>query len=128
MRLHHVQVSCPPGGEQAARRFWVEGLGMVEADKPVALRARGGAWFRSYDAAGAVGAEVHVGVEEPFAPARKAHPALVLVSVAALDALTDRLAGLGFEVDLTERHTFEGHERAHVRDAHGNRVELLAPA
>ena len=45
-----------------------------------------------------------------------------------LDALTDRLAGLGFEVDLTERHTFEGHERAHVRDAHGNRVELLAPA
>ena len=38
------------------------------------------------------------------------------------------LQRLGFEVDLAERHTFDGHERAHVRDAHGNRVELLAPA
>lgn len=128
MRLHHVQVSCPPGGEDAARRFWAEGLGLTEVDKPVALQARGGAWFRAYDAAGAVGAEVHVGVEEPFTPARKAHPALVLDSVPELDAATDRLAGLGFEVDLVERHTFDGHERAHVRDAHGNRVELLAPA
>lgn len=128
MRLHHVQVSCPPGGEDAARRFWVEGLGMSEVDKPVALRARGGAWFRAYDAHGGVGAEVHVGVEEPFTPARKAHPALVLDSVPELDAATRRLAGLGFEVDLAEQHTFDGHERAHVRDAHGNRVELLAPA
>ncbi len=128
MRLHHVQVSCPPGGEDAARRFWVEGLGMSEVDKPVALRARGGAWFRAYDAAGAVAAEVHVGVEEPFTPARKAHPALLLGSGQELDAATDRLAALGFAVDLTERHTFDGHERAHVRDAHGNRVELLAPA
>lgn len=128
MRLHHVQVSCPPGGEGAARRFWAEGLGMTEVDKPVALRARGGAWFRAYDAHGAVGAEVHVGVEEPFTPARKAHPALVLDSVPELDVVTDRLAGLGFDVDLAERHTFDDHERAHVRDAHGNRVELLAPA
>jgi hypothetical protein len=24
MRLHHVQVSCPPGGEDAARRFYAE--------------------------------------------------------------------------------------------------------
>ena len=128
MRLHHVQVSCPPGGEDAARRFWAEGLGMSEVDKPGALRARGGAWFRAYDDHGGVGAEVHVGVEEPFTPARKAHPALVLDSVPELDAVTDRLAGLGFEVDLAERHTFDGHERAHVRDAHGNRVELLTPA
>lgn len=128
MRLHHVQVSCPPGGEDAARHFWAEGLGMTEVDKPVALQARGGAWFRAYDAAGGVGAEVHVGVEEPFTPARKAHPALVLDSVPELDAATRRLAGLGFEVDLAEQHTFDGHERAHVRDAHGNRVELLAPA
>lgn len=126
MRLHHVQVSCPRGGEDAARRFWVEGLGLVEVGKPAALRARGGAWFRSCDDAGAVGAEVHVGVEEPFAPARKAHPALLLGSVAELEAVVARLTSSGFEVDLAERHTFDGHERAHVADAHGNRVELLA--
>lgn len=128
MRLHHVQVSCPRGGEDAARRFWVEGLGLVEVDKPSALRARGGAWFRAYDDTGAVGAEVHVGVEEPFAPARKAHPALLLAAVAELEDVTDRLRTLGFQVDLSERHTFDGHERAHVHDAHGNRVELLAIA
>lgn len=128
MRLHHVQVSCPRGGEDAARRFWVEGLGLVEVEKPAALRSRGGAWFRAYDGGGAVGAEVHVGVEEPFVPARKAHPALLLDTVAELDAVTARLVALGFEVDLGERHTFDGHERAHVRDAHGNRVELLAAA
>ncbi|MBF4161645.1 VOC family protein [Nocardioides acrostichi] len=118
--LHHVQISCPRGGEGAARRFWVEGLGMAEVPKPPDLAVRGGAWFRSG------GAEVHVGVEEPFSPARKAHPALLLVGVEALEHAVERLADLGFVTDWSERHTFPGHERCHVRDGHGNRVELLA--
>ena len=126
MRLHHVQVACPAGGEPAARRFWVEGLGLTEVPKPDDLAGRGGAWFRSYADSGEVAAEVHVGVEEPFAPARKAHPALLLDGVADLEATTARLARLGFEVDWTERHTFPGRQRCHTRDAHGNRVELLA--
>ena len=124
MRLHHVQVAIPRGGEDEARRFWVEGLGMTEVAKPEALRARGGLWVRQGEA------EVHLGVEgsveEPFRPARKAHPALLLDDVAALDAAAERLAGLGFEVDVGQRHTFPGHLRVHVFDAHGNRVELLA--
>jgi catechol 2,3-dioxygenase-like lactoylglutathione lyase family enzyme len=120
MRLHHVQVAIPAGGEDDARRFWVEGLGMTEVEKPAVLRARGGLWVRS----GA--AEVHLGVEDPFRPARKAHPALLLDSVADLDATAQRLAGLGFEVDHTERDTFPGHTRCHAFDGHGNRVELLA--
>ncbi len=126
MRLHHVQVACPAGGEDAARRFWVEGLGLTEVAKPAALAGRGGAWFRSYADSGEVAAEVHVGVEDSFAPARKAHPALLLDGVADLEATADRLARLGFEIDWTERHTFPGHQRCHTRDAHGNRVELLA--
>jgi catechol 2,3-dioxygenase-like lactoylglutathione lyase family enzyme len=128
MRLHHVQVACPPGGEDAARRFYAEGLGLTEVEKPADLRARGGAWFRAYDDAGAVVAEIHVGVEEPFAPARKAHPAFVLDAVAGLEATAARLAGLGHEVDWSQRTTFAGHERFHTFDAHGNRVEVLAPA
>ena len=78
MRLHHVQVACPPGGEDAARRFYADGLGMTEVDKPADLVARGGCWFRAYDDQGDVAAELHVGVEDPFAPARKAHPAFVV--------------------------------------------------
>ena len=120
MRLHHVQVACPPGGEDEARRFYGEGLGMAEVEKPDDLQARGGAWFRSGVA------EIHVGVEDPFAPARKAHPAFVLDDVAELEALAARLVELGFEVDWSQRHTFPGHQRFHTHDGHGNRVEVLA--
>jgi catechol 2,3-dioxygenase-like lactoylglutathione lyase family enzyme len=125
MRLHHVQVACPAGAEELARRFWAQGLGMTEVEKPDDLKARGGAWFRAYDATGRTAAEIHVGVEEPFAPARKAHPALLLDDVEDLDAVADRLAGLGFEVDGSQRDSFPGHVRWHCFDGHGNRVELL---
>jgi catechol 2,3-dioxygenase-like lactoylglutathione lyase family enzyme len=127
MKLHHVQVACPPGGEEAARCFYADGLGLTEVEKPADLRARGGAWFRAYDDAGAVVAEIHVGVEEPFVPARKAHPAFVLDTVADLEATAARLAGGGHAVDWSQRTTFDRHERFHTFDAHGNRVEVLAP-
>jgi catechol 2,3-dioxygenase-like lactoylglutathione lyase family enzyme len=120
--LHHVQVACPPGGEDAARRFYADGLGLTEVDKPAALRARGGAWFRAYDVRGAVSAEVHVGVEEPFSPARKAHPAFV---VEDLYAVAGSLAAAGFEVDERERDTLAGFRRFHTHDGAGNRVEVL---
>lgn len=126
MRLHHVQVACPRGGEDAARRFYGEGLGLAEVPKPAALAGRGGCWFRAYDDRGSVTAEVHVGVEEPFVPARKAHPALLLDSVAELEETGARLARLGFTVDWAERHTFDGYQRCHAFDGAGNRVELLA--
>jgi catechol 2,3-dioxygenase-like lactoylglutathione lyase family enzyme len=122
MRLHHVQVAIPPGGEELARQFYAEGLGLAEVDKPGPLRGRGGLWLRH-----PAGAEIHLGVEDPFRPARKAHPALLLDDVAAMDAAAGRLAALGFEVDHRERETFPGHLRCHALDGHGNRVELLAP-
>ncbi len=123
MRLHHVQVACPPGGEDVARRFYRDGLGLSEVEKPADLVARGGCWFRAYDDAGAVAAELHVGVEDPYAPARKAHPAFV---VAGLDVAAHRLRDLGFEVDDSQRDSFPGHVRFHTFDGHGNRVEILA--
>jgi catechol 2,3-dioxygenase-like lactoylglutathione lyase family enzyme len=126
VRLHHVQVCCPRGGEDDARRFYGEGLGLTEVDKPAELAGRGGAWFRAYDDQGAVTAELHVGVEEPFAPARKAHPAFVLPSLEVLVATVERLEALGYVVDRSEWDTFPGCRRVHAADAHGNRVELLA--
>jgi catechol 2,3-dioxygenase-like lactoylglutathione lyase family enzyme len=118
VRLHHVQVSCPPGGEDAARRLYVEGLGLSEVDKPPVLARRGGCWFRDGDV------EVHVGVEEPFTAARKAHPAFV---VDDLDGIAARLEELGLPVDRREEHTFPGFRRLHTADGNGNRVELLSP-
>jgi catechol 2,3-dioxygenase-like lactoylglutathione lyase family enzyme len=127
--LQHVQVACPPGGEDGARRFYADGLQLTEVSKPAALRGRGGVWFRSYAVGepgepGPVVAEIHVGVEEPFIPARKAHPAFVVDDLAAV---ADSVAAAGFVVDDRERETFEGYLRFHTHDAAGNRVEVLQP-
>jgi len=126
VRLHHVQVACPQGGEDAARRFYVDGLGMAEVDKPADLAGRGGCWFRS-GTDGVVTAEIHVGVEAEFAPARKAHPAMLLDSVAELERIAASVLAAGFEVDWSERTTFAGFERFHTADGNGNRVEVMAP-
>ena len=120
--LHHIQLACPRGGEDAARRFYADGLGLTEVEKPAALGGRGGAWFRAYDGLGAVAAELHIGVEEPFAPARKAHPAFVVDDLAGV---ADSVSAAGGEVDWRERDTFAGYRRFHIRDPHGNRVEVL---
>lgn len=127
MRLHHVQVSMPAGEEAAARAFYAGALGLTEVPKPAALAGRGGCWFRAY-AGERVTAEIHVGVEDPFRPARKAHPALVLDDTDRLEALAARVADQGFEVSWADRFTFEGYERFHCADGFGNRVEVLSPA
>jgi catechol 2,3-dioxygenase-like lactoylglutathione lyase family enzyme len=111
--IDHVQVAAPPGCEEAARRFYGGLLGMDELPKPPGLRRRGGCWFRAGDQ------ELHVGVEQPFRPARKAHPGLIVES---LDALRARLgaAGVGFEDD----DAIGGTVRLFVHDPFGNRLEL----
>ena len=111
--IDHVQVAAPEGCEPEARAFYGGLLGLEELEKPEPLRARGGCWFR----AGAD--ELHVGVETPFAPARKAHPGLVVDDLAAL---AERLRGEGIEV--TPDDTIPGVERAYAADPFGNRLEL----
>jgi hypothetical protein len=109
MLLDHVQVTAPRGCEAEAREL----LGLTEVEKPAALRAAGGAWF----------GPLHVGVEEPFAPARTAHPAL-RVEAGELDALATRLAAAGAPVEWDE--SIPGVRRFFTFDPWGNRVELLA--
>ena len=87
--IHHVQLACPAGSEPALREFYGSVLGLDEVQKPPGLAARGGCWFRGH------GIELHLGVEEDFRPARKAHPGLL---VSGLDAWAGRLRGAGFPV------------------------------
>lgn len=115
-RVHHVQVSCPAGSEDALRRFYAGVLGMTELSKPPVLAGRGGVWFRR----GAV--EIHCGVEEDFQPARKAHPGLVCSD---LDAVVVACEAAGHEVRWDEN--FPGFRRCYVRDPVGNRLELMQP-
>jgi catechol 2,3-dioxygenase-like lactoylglutathione lyase family enzyme len=117
VKLDHVQVAGPPGCEDAARGFYGRVLGLEEIPKPESLRASGGVWFR-------VGAhELHVGIEEPFAPARKAHPALS-VDAGEVDELVDRLRAAGAPVAWDER--YPGVRRFYTADPFGNRIEILA--
>jgi catechol 2,3-dioxygenase-like lactoylglutathione lyase family enzyme len=109
----HVQVAIPVGGEASARAFYAGLLGMAELEKPPALAARGGCWFASGTAI------LHLGVEEPFAPARKAHPAFVVDDLDALDAT---LTAAGHPT--TPANEIPGVRRFHSADPFGNRLEF----
>jgi catechol 2,3-dioxygenase-like lactoylglutathione lyase family enzyme len=108
-----VQVAAPAGCEDDARAFYAGLLELEELPKPDPLRARGGCWFRAGEQ------ELHVGVEEPFVPARKAHPGFV---VDDLDALVARLAVAG--VAVTWDDAIPGAKRCYAADPFGNRLEL----
>jgi catechol 2,3-dioxygenase-like lactoylglutathione lyase family enzyme len=114
--LHHVQLAMPRGREDDARAFYVGVLGFREVPKPPHLAVRGGVWFT----AGA--ADLHLGVENDFRAAKKAHPALL---VSGLQVLLDRCRAAGCEVVTDE--PLPGYDRAYVADPFGNRIELLEP-
>jgi catechol 2,3-dioxygenase-like lactoylglutathione lyase family enzyme len=112
----HVQLAMPRGGEDEARRFYVEALGLAEAPKPPHLAARGGCWFDG------PALRLHLGVDSDFRPARKAHPALL---VRGLPALRQRLRTAGYV--LRDDEPLEGYDRVYVDDPFGNRIELMEP-
>jgi catechol 2,3-dioxygenase-like lactoylglutathione lyase family enzyme len=108
-----VQIAAPPGCEGAARAFYGGLLGLEELPKPEPLAARGGCWFK----AGAL--ELHVGVEDAFAPARKAHPGFV---VDDLEELHERLAAHG--ITVRDDDALPGTARFYAEDPFGNRLEF----
>jgi catechol 2,3-dioxygenase-like lactoylglutathione lyase family enzyme len=114
--LDHAQVAAPrvPGVEEQARTFYGGLLGLIEIEKPDNLKPKGGVWFSL-----GVG-ELHVGLEDAFAPARKAHPALRVQGLAALRA---RLEAAG--VTISEAEPIPGADRFYAHDPFGNRLELI---
>lgn len=117
VELDHVQIAAPRGCEAEARRFFGDLLGLPEVEKPEPLTQRGGMWFSLG------GHELHVGVEEGFKPALKAHPALRLPRE-ELDALAERLEAAGETVRWDE--ALPGVRRFYSTDPWGNRIELRA--
>jgi len=112
--LDHVQLAMPEKGEEAARMFYGQLLGLTEVLKPPHLAVRGGCWFEQ----GPV--KVHLGVEGDFAPARKAHVAFL---VRDLPGLRRRLAEA--DVEAKDDQPLEGYDRTYVADPFGNRIELM---
>ncbi len=111
--IDHVQIAAPRGCEAEARRFFGQLLGLEEIEKPERLNRRGGCWFW-------IGSrQLHIGVEDDFRPALKAHPAFSVADVDGLFATLTR-AGItcyrdGLRPDV---------KRFYANDPWGNRLEF----
>ncbi|MBC2886092.1 VOC family protein [Ochrobactrum sp. CM-21-5] len=112
--LDHIQLAIPQAQEQKARDFYSGLLGFMEVPKPEELAPRGGCWFENGNV------RVHLGVEHPFMPARKAHPGFL---VDDLEQLTRQLAAA--EVEIVTDRTLIGYQRCYISDPFGNRIELM---
>ncbi len=112
--LDHVLIAIPDGGEDRARAFYGDRLGLTEVEKPAGLD-RGGCWFVGE------GIQLHLGVERPFKPAGKAH---IAVLVDDLDAARSEFSAAGISVEADDSTT--GFPRFYVRDPFGNRMEIIS--
>ena len=110
--IDHVQLAMPPGGEELATWFYEEVLGVPRVPKPVELAIRGGCWFERGEL------RIHLGVQDDFVPATRAHPAF---AVSDLDRLAARLEAAGV---APRREDGPEGPQVYVDDPFGNRLEL----
>ena len=115
--LDHVQVAMPGGQEAKARAFYIDVLGMTELAKPGKVAERGGCWFAGGDGASV---QIHCGVEADFRPAKKAHPAVLVIGI---DELAARIEKAGRPVRWHD--DLEGLRRFFCDDPFGNRLEFI---
>ncbi|WP_188207205.1 VOC family protein [Alkalibacillus aidingensis] len=113
-RLDHVQLAAPRDTEDEARQFFSDVLGFIEIEKPDELKKRGGVWFEFGDS------QLHIGVEEPFSPAKKAHPAFEVTDLEALMTQLDQ-----HHVSYQHDDKLPGAKRIYTTDPFGNRLEIL---
>ncbi len=114
LAIDHIQLAMPRGKEEQARGFYSEILGLKELEKPEPLRSRGGCWFTNE------AISIHLGVEEDFRPAKKAHPAFRVADLAATAAhFTER------SIIITEDTSLPNVHRFYVSDPFGNRLEFI---
>ncbi|PJN90410.1 glyoxalase [Bacillus sp. mrc49] len=112
--IDHFQLASPKGSEDISRKFYHGILKLREVEKPASLKVNGGVWFE----AGSV--NIHIGIEEPFIPARKAHPALEIEHLSGLKQhLTQN------DISFIEDERLPGADRIYVADPFGNRIEIL---
>ena len=114
--IDHVQIAAPAGCEAEARSFFGYLLGLDEIEKPEPLRERGGCWFKLGNR------QLHVGIDQEFRPARKAHPAF---SVEHIEQLFEKLSSAGIRCVWDE--ALADVKRFYADDPWGNRLEFTEP-
>ena len=114
LAIDHILLAMPKGCEGLAFDFFHGVLGLEVIEKPEELAKRGGVWFRFNQF------ELHLGVEEPFIPAKKAHPAF---RVNDLETLKQHLSKR--QVSYKEDEELPNAKRIFLEDPFGNRIEIL---
>ncbi len=112
--IDHIQLAAPKGSEGQAREFFGTILGMKEIEKPEELKKNGGVWFAFGNT------QLHIGIEDPFIAAKKAHPAF---EVENIEALKEHLHSSGVEFIVDTK--LPGAKRIYIADPFGNRIEIL---
>ncbi|WP_445368792.1 glyoxalase [Methylomonas sp. BW4-1] len=113
--IDHVQLAIPPEAESTARGFYGGLLDLSEIPKPAQIASRGGVWFQC----GSM--QIHLGIENDFSPAKKAHPALL---IEGYEKLLKKLADAGYKVQ--EDTSIPDVTRCFTSDPFGNRIELIS--
>ena len=112
--IDHIQLAAPKGSEEIARKFFKDILDFEEVEKPETLKKNGGVWFASGNI------QVHIGIEEPFSPSKKAHPAFEIDNIEELKIHFSKN-----QVEYLEDELLPGANRIYIFDPFGNRIELL---
>lgn len=112
--IDHIQLAAPKGSEDTARHFFKDILGIDELEKPEELKKRGGVWFQFANH------QIHIGIEEPFYPAKKAHPAFEIENIEALKIHLNKNG-----IQVIEDENLPGAKRCFISDPFGNRLEFL---
>jgi catechol 2,3-dioxygenase-like lactoylglutathione lyase family enzyme len=116
MKIHHVAITIPKDGEQTARNFYCNILGLREIEKPESLRDRGGFWLQLD------GSQIHVSIEDGVDRMKtKAH---VAFEVRNLEEIKKSIIECGLKP--LDGISIPGFDRFEFRDPFGNRWECLA--
>lgn len=97
-----------------ARAFYSEILGFKEIPKPSNLATKGGVWFQVGEH------QLHIGVQDDFKPATKAHPAFLVHN--ASDIKKDLESK---DIEIIYGDELEGANRFYIYDPFGNRIEII---
>jgi catechol 2,3-dioxygenase-like lactoylglutathione lyase family enzyme len=116
MRVQHVSVPMPPGGQEQAREFYGGILGMREKSPPSSLAQQQLVWFDAGDG----GHEVHVFADDEMESKSTAQH--LCLQVDSLAEYRNRLTEQGVSIEETTPIT--NRPRLFVHDPFGNLIEI----
>lgn len=113
IKLDHLQICIPKGKEDAARKFYLEILGLNEIPKPAELINNGGLWFQIGNI------QLHIGTEDEINISKR-HPAFEVEDLIEIKKYFDENG-----IKIKEEIQIPGLFRFSFMDPFGNRIELL---